>query len=374
MADLLSSDVPIGPSASTTQTLLPDWYTNYAMQVLSNQQAASAQPYAAYQAPRVAGFTPDQQAGFDQTRVAATSWRPGLNIANQAAKGTLDMSAFGAAQPSLQTGAGYLQQSTTPTGINMAQPYLSQAGQTSVADIGSYMDPYQDAVVNRIGALGLRNLQENLLPAIGDQFVGAGGYGGSRQAEAIGRAVRDTQEGISAQQAQALSSGYQGALQASQTDLARQAQLAGTAGNLGVAQQGALQAAGTGMAGIGGQLGALTTADIQSKLDASRQIASIADQRQRQLLTGAGALQGVGQQQQALQQQNLDVAYQDFLRQQGYDQTQIDAMAKTIGAVQPAVPKSVLETGYAPATAQQEDSSPSWAQTAANLAGAWLLG
>ena len=41
-------------NASTTQTVLPDWYTNYAMGILSNQQATSAVPYAPYQAPRIA--------------------------------------------------------------------------------------------------------------------------------------------------------------------------------------------------------------------------------------------------------------------------------------------------------------------------------
>ena len=45
----------------TTQTVLPDWYTNYAMQLLSNQQQQMTTPYAAYQGPRVAEFSPFQQ-------------------------------------------------------------------------------------------------------------------------------------------------------------------------------------------------------------------------------------------------------------------------------------------------------------------------
>ena len=114
------------------------------------------------------------------------------------------MSGVDAANPSLQQGAGYLASSTSPTGIDMASPFLTKAGQTSVTGIQDYMNPYTDLVVNRIAELGNRNFNEKLIPQISDQFVGAGGYGGSRQAEAIGRAARDTQEGISAEQARAL--------------------------------------------------------------------------------------------------------------------------------------------------------------------------
>ena len=55
----------------TTQTVLPDWYTNYAMQLLSNQQQQMETPYAAYQGPRIAEFAPMQQQGFEATPQAA---------------------------------------------------------------------------------------------------------------------------------------------------------------------------------------------------------------------------------------------------------------------------------------------------------------
>lgn len=186
MPDLLNtSDAPLAPNARTTETVLPDWYTNYAMQVLSNQQAVSAQPYTPYAAgPRVADFTPDQQAAFEATRGAATAYQPGL----AAAQGTVG--ALSSIRPS-----------------ESAAPWLSRAGVTSASQVRQYMDPYQDLVVDRIGELGARNLRERLLPAIGDQFVSAGGYGGTRQAEEIGRALRDTQESISAEQNRALSAG-----------------------------------------------------------------------------------------------------------------------------------------------------------------------
>ncbi len=88
-------------------------------------------------------------------------------------------------------------------------------------------------------------------------------------------------------------------------------------------------------------------------------------------LTGAGALQQVGAQQQELGQKNLDVAYADFLRQQGYDQTQIDAMTKTLAGVAPAVPKGVLSEGYG-AAPSGSTQSPSTLQTIANVVGSVL--
>lgn len=394
-------------SPDSSQLTMPDWYTNYAAQILANQGAVAAQPYTTYQGPRVAGFSGDTNAAFDATRAAAGATAPGIAQAQgylsagaggsalSAAQGYFDraanmsgvdaadpylksaasMSSVGAATPTLQQGLGYYGASTSPMGIQAASPFLSQAGLSSVSNIGSYMSPYTDQVVNRIGDLGARSLREKLLPQISDQFIGAGGYGGSRQAEAIGRAVRDTQESISAQQDQALESGYGTSLQAAQADQARQAQLAQTAGGLGAQQQQLLQGAGSGVSNIGQTLGNLTTAQ-QSTLsnigqtygnltaeqqrilagigssvgslaagDRDRQISAagvggnLATQAQTAGLQGAGALQAIGAQQENKTQQSLDLAYADFLRQQGYPQEQIDAMTKTFGGVQTGIPQ-----------------------------------
>jgi hypothetical protein len=324
MADLLNtSNASLAPSARTTETALPDWYTNYAAQIVSNQNEIAAQPYTAYSGPRVADFTGDQQAGFQMTRDAAGAYKPGL------AQATQTVGALAGLRPS-----------------EMAQPWMSQAGQSAPSVVGQYMDPYQDFVVDRIGQLGARNLSERLLPQISDQFIGAGGFGGSRQAEAIGRAIRDTQEGISAEQNKALSQGYQSSLGAAQNDLSRYGTLAGLAGNLGAQ-------------------------DISSGLAVGNSQADLAAMAQQLGLQGAGALQSVGAQQQAMNQKNLDVAYEDFLRQQSHGQTQLDNMTKTLQGVAPAVPKATLEQGYGPAA--QQTQSPSTLQSLAGVLGALLL-
>jgi hypothetical protein len=385
--DFLTEGKPVEavPVSSTQQTILPDWYTNYAMDILANQKAVAARPFQEYvdtsgkAIPRVADFAPDQQAGFQATREGAFTFRPELGQASSITQGTLGRSSLGAAQPyfgqaagmsgvtaatpGLQQGAGYISGSTNALGLQMAQPYLGAAGQSAAQTVGQYMNPYTEQVVNRIGQLGTRTLQEQVLPGIEGEMIRAGQFGGTRQAELTGRAIRDAIEGISAQQSSALQQGYGQAQQAAQTDLARQAQLASTAGGLGGAQQQALLGAGSQMADIGQTYGALTQAqqqmltdlgkssgalygqDTSNQLAAAQQMAGIAQQRQQQELAGAGALQQIGAQQQALAQKNLDISREDFLARQAYPQEQIKAMTGALQGVQPAVPQAATKVG-----------------------------
>lgn len=290
------------PTSRTTATVLPDWYTNYAMDVLSNQQAISNQPYTLYNAPRIAEFSPQQQQAFGMTGQAATAYQPGLQQATQAT---------GNADPYL--------------GLYAAQPYYQQAGQTSASQVGTYMNPYTEQVVDRIGALGARTLNEQVLPGIRDKFIAGGTYGGSRNAEAFGRGVRDAMEAITSAQTGALQSGYQGALGAAQTDLSRMGELGSN---------------------IAQQYGSATSQQMQQGL----QYASLAELAQRLGITGAGALQAAGTAQQTQAQKNLDLAYQDFLRQQQYPQEQNTALMGALQAVKSAVPTATLSEGYGPAT------------------------
>jgi hypothetical protein len=142
-------------------------------------------------------------------------------------------------------------QSTDALGLSSASPYLQAAGLSSAQNVGQYMNPYNEQVTNRIAQLGARNLSENILPSIGSDFIKAGGYGSTRQRDLVGRAARDTQDSILAQQSQALQQGYGQGLTASAADLARYGNLAGTAGSLGTQQQQILQGAGAGLGNLG---------------------------------------------------------------------------------------------------------------------------
>jgi len=339
------------PVSSTEQTVLPDWYSNYAMDILANQRVLAERPFQAYAdasgkpIPRIADFSPDQQKGFQATREGAFSFRPELGQATQQTQNVFGRSAMGVAQPSFQQAGQFTAQSAAPTGLNMAQPYLQQAGQTATQNIAQYMNPYENAVVGRIGALGARTLQEQLLPAISDKMIGAGQFGGTRQAELMGRALRDTMEGISAEQSRALQQGYGQAAGLAQADLQRQAQLAQTAGGLGFQQQGALAQAGQQMGALGQQMAGVYGQDTSNILSAAGQLGNLAQQRQQQELAGAGALQGIGAQQQALAQKNLDFARSEWEREQAYPQEQIAGLMGALQGVQPAVPKGAMKEG-----------------------------
>lgn len=479
--------IPSGSAvkAMTSQTVLPDWYTNYAMDILANQKAAAATPYAPYQAPRVADMTDMQKQGANLTQQASQSYIPALSGAEMATKQALTGSTLGAAQPYLNqasalnpsgaaqsyysqatalnpaaaaspdydaargslaqanrydavgaaspymsNAASYAMGSTNPTGLNMAQPFLGAAS-GNVADVSSYMNPYTSAVVDRIADLGTRNLTDNIMPALEGRYITSGQFRGSGQLTDTMRAVRDTSNDILGQQSTALQQGYGAAQAAKSGDLSRYATLAGTAGNLGqnqqqiVAQagqqlgalgstlgnltqgqqQGALSAAGiqSGMgtqaanaeqqrqqllANIGTQMGNfeqgqqsflgnlgqtagnLAGADIDNRLAAGQQLAGIAGLQQQYGLTGAGALSAAGAQQQQLNQQNLNVAYEDFLRQQGYPQEQINNMLNTFKGTAAGVPSASQEYGVVPSGVAESYKPSTASQIASGLTGA----
>ena len=314
--------------ATQSQTVLPEWYTNYAMDMLANQQALAQRPFPLPPMPRVAEFSPTQQRGFEMTGQAATAYQPALGQATQATQ-----QAIGA-----------------PGGLGAAQPFLSQAGQTSVSNIGQYMNPFQEQVIDRIGQLGARNLSERLLPEVEGRYIAAGqlGFGGrqpgmgtpSGMMTDTARAIRDTQDDILAAQAGALQRGYTEAAGLAGTDLGRQATLASTAGQLG------------------GQ-------DLSRQLDASQQLASMGQMGQQLGLAGAGALERVGGVQQSQAQRNLDVAYEDFLRQQNYPQEQINAMLATFKGAAQGIPTGEQVFGIEP-TGRPAEYAPG---TAASIAG-----
>lgn len=351
MTDFLSSgNANVTPYAETSETVLPDWYTNYGMQLLANQNAVMNAPYQTFQGPRVAAFTPQQQQGFQMTGQAAEAYKPGMETA------TRETNALFSAPGGLQTADPYLRRSaetvegalSAPGAFATANPFLQRSGATSASQVQQYMDPYQSAVVNRIGELGARTLREQILPEISDRFIKSGQFGGSRQAEMIGRGVRDAMEGISAQQSAALSQGYQGALQAAGADLARFGTLGATAGALTAQDLENRRAAASQLASIGQTSGALQQGDLDARRAAAAQAGNLAAQQQNLGLTGARALQEAGALQQAQEQRNLDVAYEDFMRQQADPQARIDAALGTFKGVAPGVGRGVLEYGFKP--------------------------
>ena len=266
MASLFAGTPQTAPSYAATTTDVPKWLQDYTVDLFSQQRAVSGTPYQPYALPRIAQTT------------APTTQAQNLIESN-----------VGAYQPAV-SGA-----------ISGTQ---NLAGQTSVGNVGAYMNPYTQNVTDQIAKLGARNLSENLLPAVSDQFTRAGQFGSSGMGVFGGRALRDTQESVLANQTNALNTGYTQALGASQADLAR--------------QQGALAAS-----------------------------ADLAKSNQGLKTADAAALESIGTAQQQQTQKGLDVAYQDYQNQILYPQTQINNMSTTLRGLPPAaVPTTGTTSGY----------------------------
>lgn len=161
-----------------------------------------------------------------------------------------------------------------------------------------YKNPHDEAVINRIAQLGGRTLNEQILPALESNFVGLGQHGSLQHRELAARAARDLQENVLAQQTAALQQGYGQAARLHESDRIRAGQAA------------------EGMQNLGRYTQAGRLADIT-------------------------ALEHSGQQQQGMQQQHLNTAYNDFLTQRNYPRTQL---AEHAAAVQ-GLPHSNLTYG-----------------------------
>ena len=330
---LPQGQIPAGSAVTnmTNQTLLPSWYTGAAMQTLANQQAVANNPYATYQGPRLADFTGAQRDAFGMTQGAAGAYQPGLGQAQAVTTSAMQQ----------------------PGGLDAAMPWLTQAGGSGAPGITDYMNPYTQQVVSRIAELGGRNLSENIMPSIENKFIGAGqlGFGGRGGANIApsgmmtdtARAVRDVSNDVLAQQSAAMQTGWNNAAGLSQSDQSRRL-------------------------GVGQAIGSLAGQQTSQQLAGGAQMAQLAGLAQQYGLTGADAVGGVGRQQQQLNQQNLDIGYQDFLRQQGYPQAQIDAMMNTLRGMSSMVPTATNQSGISP-SGVPASYAPS---TASTIAGSLL--
>jgi hypothetical protein len=125
---------------------------------------------------------------------------------------------------------------------------------------------------------------------------------------------------------------------------------------------------------MGQTAGGFASQDISRNLAGAEQLAGLGAQAQNLGLAGAGALGGVGALQQQQGQKNLDVAYGDFLRQQGYPKEQINNMLNTFRGVLPGVPTATQEYGISPSGVANKSTSTAADIAAAAAAAAGLIG
>ena len=281
-----------------TQNSLNDPFNTlnpYVSQATGMSGMATAQPYMddAYaragesgDVNTATGLNAAQNPYLNQGLASSASAR-GQGLYSQSA----GMNAFDAGNPYLNQSGSATAQSLSERATAAANPYLQAAAQSSAQNVGQYMNPYTQNVTDQMAKLGARNLSENLLPAVSDQFIRAGQFGGSRMGEFGSRALRDTQESVLNQQAQALQSGYGQALGASQADLGRQAQLAGTAGSIAGADLSRILQGASQYGNLGQTAGQLTSTQMQNLTNLGQAQTSAGQAQQQFGLSAAQAAQ-----------------------------------------------------------------------------------
>lgn len=280
-----------GQSTPTTTTVnqntsnLPAYMQPYVTALASRAQAASTEKYTPYGGQRIAEFTPQQQQIQNNILGQQTPEQFGQ------ASGLTGMSGLGA----LTAGQRYAQQGG-PQSFN-------QAGMAQ-----QYMSPYMQNVVDVQKQQALRDAQQGQLA----QNLGAarmGTYGGARQL----LATTERERNLGNQMGQIQAAGQQAAYDAAQRQFnaEQQAQMQNQQFGANLGLQGFQQA------GQAGQtLGNIGT--MQQQADTSR----------------LNQQQGAAAQTQALQQQQLDQKYQDFLAQRGFNRDQISWLGSIIHGIQ----------------------------------------
>jgi len=262
---------------TTTQQVDPE---TQAMQedLYRRSQQIAQQPFIPYTGPMVAGFSPDQLRQFQATRGIFES-----GMAFDPTKG-------------LQT----LAQEQRPT--------VAPVGSLLSADIGAYQSPYQQQVIDAT----MRDIQRQADIARSgaqERAIRAGAFGGSRSAILEAESQRPFAEVMARTAAEQRERGYGQALRSAESDIARQMQMAQFA--------------------------------PQFELQARQQQAGLLGGLAGQQLQGLGLLGGIGQQQQALQQQAIGAQRGEFQRALAYPQQQLGLLATGVSGVQP----TITETG-----------------------------
>jgi hypothetical protein len=289
------------PPANTTniQYTYPPEVRGDVIDIAKNAIRASKTEYQPYTRERIAGFDPFQ--------VTAQQAVANLGPAQQLGAATQFAGAAG-----LRAGD-----------INYIPSQFQTGSFTQPGAAESYMSPYYQNVVD-IQAREARRQSDIERTKQQAQAVGAGAFGGSRQAIMEAERQRNLGQQIGDIQARGAQAAYEQAQNLYSTE-----------------QQRALEAQRQTEASR--QYGAgLALQGLQQQLAAAQQLGGLGQAQFGQQKDIINALQSVGQQYQALEQQRLTQQYEDFLRQKKYPYEQL-AFAKEMIA---GVPTQTTQAVY----------------------------
>ena len=257
-----------GKTTTTQEATLPDWQKDLYMDYYQRAKEASDIPFAGYTGNRFVGMSPEEM-------------QMGAGI----------QGLFGSA-------FGY-----DPTGqlqalAGQAAPQMGDVQSLLDVDIGAYQSPYQQQVID----LAMQDIQEQSEMAqqrAQEAAIGAGAFGGSRSALLETEATKPYAQAAAETAAGLRQAGYQQALGAAESDIARQQQRAMFAPEMELRSR--QQQAGLLSGLLGGQQQAL------------------------------GLLGGYGGLARGLEQQGRDFDFSEFMRQQQYPAYQLGLLGQGLG-------------------------------------------
>lgn len=376
-------------SQNITQTNLPEYAEPYFKRLLERSEALSLGEYQPFEGQRQAALPGDISAAYDVTRQVAGQGIAGLPQAMGVVSGNVQAGqdiAQRAGQPFQFGGTQFTQQGVDPfAGFQEAQADQFQFDPTqrfTGAAVQEYMSPYMQNVVDEQSRRAIQQFQEQR-GGRAAQAVGAGAFGGSRQAVQESLAERDLLDRLSGIQATGSQQAFQqaaqmfgqdrgaefarqqaqagelartqgiGAQEAARVQAAQASELARAQG-IDVAEAGRVQAAQAAeQARIQAAQAAENRASQQSQLQAlgfsaeqAQQMVGFGEAGRAADIQSAQLLENIGRSQLGREQEALDIAYQDFVRQQAFPEQQLQGFSSILRGV--PVQPGVTQTAYTP--------------------------
>ena len=236
MALTQGSPLPNITTNQAQQTTAPSWYGDYLSNLANfvtgqtiGAPAKTVDGVTTAATPGSAQFVgaqPLQQAAFQLAGNLAKSY--GIDPATFLKTGTGTSADAGTATTAQPTATGISTDGgIQPMGVSGALGNLQSLAKSDItaasmpggqSRIEEFMNPYTRQVVDTIGELGQRQINQFLAPSAVGSAVGSGQFGSKRGAEVLGQAINQGLQNMGALQSQALQSGYAQALQAAQAE------------------------------------------------------------------------------------------------------------------------------------------------------------
>jgi hypothetical protein len=300
---------PPNQQVTSTTSNLPEYAKPYFTNLLKRGQAESYREYTPYEGERIAGLTPAQLQIQKDVMAMEQPGQFGVGTGMAGAGGMQGLK-YG------QTGVGL-----GLMGAQAGQQYMGMA--TDPFATQAFMSPYMQNVVEIQKQAALRDAQmANLAGNLGAARQGT--YGGARQL----LAQTERERALAGKLGDIQATGSQKAFE----DAQRAMQYGADIG---------LRGLGVGLQGVGAGL-----QGAQQATQAGATLGQLGSAQQEADLRRFQAQSAVGEQQRAIEQQKLDTAYADFLRQRDYPMEQLGQYSALLRGL--PMQMGSTQTTYAP--------------------------